>query len=506
MKKKLLALVGINFQTQKNIFLDGERDKVVKKIIGMIFIVFMIIASMIFYVTMALHMVRINNMEEIIIFKSILGIELLVITLMSGFRIITNFYLTSDWREMFIYPIKNGILLLSKCFIAIYQSFPIVMVFMIPLITFGILTNSGIYYFIELFLIQGIAVCIPTIYITLISLTLLWIISLFSKIESENKSNKLIILADILVGILTYFMIANISNVNISLVFAFTITIMGILAIYFVGGNVYLTIMKSNVFVSRSNKKIEIDTSKYEFKVRSSIKSNIIRDAKLIMRTSALKSMYLYLNIIFNIIFLIFFTTINHKTGNGVNKSSLAILSVYIGVCVWVFSIPNTTAITSFSREGSGLKLFRIFPIEGSKYILSKIYIGLFSYVVTLITFSFFIFLTSNGLYDFILLELVLVSYIVSMVMICIKIDSENYNLQWKDIKELFEFEATIKITKPVNIALLLLGGYTLIGNLVIKFKRDTLVDYLGMIFIIAINMILSKLSFKRIKSNMNIK
>ncbi|MDS0527557.1 hypothetical protein NNC19_17845 [Clostridium sp. SHJSY1] len=506
MKKKLLALVGINFQTRKNIFLDGERDKVAKKIIGMMFLTFMIIASMIFYVIMALRMIRINNMEEIVIFNSILGIEILVITLMSGFRIITNFYLTSDWREMFIYPIKNGVLLLSKCFIAIYQSFPISVIFMIPLITFGILTNSSIYYFLEILLIQAIAVVIPTIYVALITLTLLWIISLFSTRKSENRNNKLIILTDILVGILTYFMLANISNHSIRLVYAFGIIMLGVFGIYFIGGNVYLTIMKSNIFTSRNDKKIEIDTSEYEFKARSSIKSNIIRDTKLIIRTPILKSSYLYLNIIFNIIFLIFFIIINHKTGSGVNKSSLAILSIYIGVCVWIFSIPNTTAITSFSREGSGLKLFSIFPMEGNKYILSKVYIGLFSYVLTLITFSFFILITSNELYDFILLELVLISYIICMVMVCIKIDSENYNLQWKDIKELFEFESTIKITKPVNIALLLLGGYMIVGNFVIRFKRDTLVDYLGMIFIIAINVILSTLSLKRIKSNMNIK
>lgn len=89
------------------------------------------------------------------------------------------------------------------------------------------------------------------------------------------------------------------------------------------------------------------------------------------------------------------------------------------------------------------------------------------------------------------------------MILAHMKIDSENINLDWSDIKDLFELERVLKLTKPVNIAYITLGPYLLIRAFIVNTGTN---NYLEVFILIAVNILLSIRSLKKIKSNFKFK
>ena len=82
------------------------------------------------------------------------------------------------------------------------------------------------------------------------------------------------------------------------------ILVVSIIGFYFVCGSVYLTIMRSEVFNSRKDRVVEENTENYKFEKMNIIKSNIIRDLKVLSREKGLKGNCLILNLVMSIFFL----------------------------------------------------------------------------------------------------------------------------------------------------------------------------------------------------------
>ena len=429
---------------------------------------------------------------EIVLLNLIVNIVGFGAVLMAIPNIMNRFYLASDWREMLVYPIKTRSLPLSKyVFCAVSSSFiPIYSI--IPLVTYGILTNANFLYYIYVALFELATIVVSAAYIILITLTIFWIISIVKSPKVNSKSNKLILVVDLVVAGLTYILLKNSFNGNLNLgnflfniflrenisyltsseaiglltnyALLFSIALVTYLGLYLVGGDVYLTIMKSGLFNSKDSKKIGVDLDENEFKLKGPIVSNIIRDIKIIFRVPALRS--------------------NCITGNGIYaavtmtliillKDKLAyFFEVFEGtkstIVIFIFlflSITNFIPITSFSREGISLNSFKVFPIDNKKFLISKICVAILGNILAFITTSILIILISSSFIEFILLEIVLIVYTIFMPMILISIDLRSMDLKWINIKDIFLTQG-VKVLVTWYIITFIVGAYMFISNI----------------------------------------
>lgn len=99
----------------------------------------LVITSAEFSLTNVFNILHLSS-NEILIFKSILNAQLVITTVWMLTKIINIFYLASDFKEMMVYPIKAGNLLLSKCILCYFFSMLISIIVLVLLFSYGILT------------------------------------------------------------------------------------------------------------------------------------------------------------------------------------------------------------------------------------------------------------------------------------------------------------------------------------------------------------------------------
>lgn len=298
--KKLIALVRNNLLIQKNTFCDVEPKKLKKKIFNTIMMGLFVLCSMEFYVIKGIEMIESYGIETKYIFYSTVFMEIGLISILSFYRILNSFYLTNSWRDTFIYPVSDGVNLLAKFISVCYQNFAIVIGFLVPLATYGGVMGLKAEYYLKLIAYQLLIAIIPSIYIILSSLTILWIIVVIKKSKIRNRVNKLILIVDIVVDILTGISIMNPGRLILGLT---SIVVVSIAGFYFIAGSVYLTIMRSEVFGSRKDKVVEENTDNYKFEKMPIIKSNIIKDLRILNREKALKTNCLIINFVLSLFF-----------------------------------------------------------------------------------------------------------------------------------------------------------------------------------------------------------
>lgn len=512
---ELVSLVKTNLRSTCNIILGEEKRKMR--------IVDMLLLFIVFIISTEISLVNIFNMlhssnNEILIFNSIINIQLILTTFLAFIKIMNAFYLASDFKEMMVYPIKTGNLLLSKCVLCYFSSILISMLTLILLFSYGILSNANIIYYLHVTLYEIIIAAVPTIYIVLMSLTIFWVIAVIKK--SKSKNNKWLIVIDLAVIMLTYMLLnsalgkhVKISNLLFNIFFSgneckeillkfiivSSIIIISCLGVYLIGGNVYLTIMKSGIFRSKDSKKIEMQPDRYDFKLRNTLVSNVMRDAKLIMRVPVIRVNCITINAIFSgglIIVLILFRKQVISIGSGFQGIKSFLASLYFLTC----AITNCTSITSFSREGRALNQFKVYPLKGEKILLSKLCTGILTNVFAFINANVLISLISSNLSEFILLEIVIIVYILAISIIQIGIDLDSIELKWVDIKDLFQVGFVIKIIKPYFILTLLPVIYVIV---VFRLFHIELTEYLTASFMIFMAVIYSFYSAKKIITNM---
>ncbi|WP_234124275.1 hypothetical protein [Clostridium hydrogenum] len=514
--RELVSLIKNNLISGRNIILGEEKRK--KRILNMALLFILFIASTEVSLVKIFNMLHaINN--EILIFNSILNIQLIITTLLIFTQIMNKFYLASDWKEMMVYPIKSGNLLLSKAILCYFSSVLISICVLILLFSYGILTHASIMYYLHVTIYEIIIAAVPVTYIVLISLTIFWIIAVIKKSKSKDKSNKWLIIIDLAVIMLTYmilnpalsnhikvssllfnvFFSANQSKeILVKFMIVLFIVIFSCLGFYFIGGNVYLTIMKNGIFRSKHSKRIELQLEQYDFKLRNPIVSNIIRDAKLIMRVPVLRVNCITLNAICSTIAVIVLILFRKQVIN-IGSIFADIKSFLVILWFLSFEVINCTFITSFSREGRALNQFKVFPLDGKKVLLSKLCIGNLTNIFTFININVLMALIASNLGEFILLEILIVIYIISISIIQIEIDMDNIELKWVDIKDLFQNEHYLKILKPYFILTILPGIYIIVASrLFHQFSEYSIVG-----FEIFIAVIYSMYSFKKIITNM---
>lgn len=520
---EVLSYVKVNLSTMLFVVLGDETRK--KRIRNgvLLFILFII--------TVEYSLIKSFNTfsefrSEIVVFNFILNIQAIMIIFFVFARVTSTVYLESDWKEMIVYPIKSGSLLVSKCILSYIVSLVVTIPMLIPLFTYGILIKAGILYYLGVLGFQIVMPFIPTIYIVLISLTLSWAISGIKGTKYTHKNNKWFILVILAVLGLTYLLVKDIpngkvgtflintffyGNPNLStsleitmvltkVVITLAIILVFSLGVHLTGGDVYIKVMKSGIFTSSDSKKVEFNLENYKFKTNSPIMSNVIRDLRLITRIPIVRTSCVTMNLVLSIAFMVITLLIRDKLilfGSSNNADGLkSILVIALFMLLIMF---NFTLITSFSREGRALSRFKAFPISRKDFLISKIIVGVISNIFAFISLSIFIVIISSSIINFILLEAVLVVCTIGTAIILAATDSGSIEAKWVEIKDLFGSMHAMKSIIPVYIITFstFIPGFILIGT-DIKLKEHHTAS-----IILAIIIIYSLLSYKKIKRNM---
>ncbi|PJI09182.1 hypothetical protein CUB90_15450 [Clostridium sp. CT7] len=508
----------IKLISRSNIILGEEKRT--SRIIDIVSLFIIFIALTEVSLVRIFNVLHLSN-NEIMIFNSIINIQLIATTLFMFISIINTFYLASDWKQMMVYPIKSGNLLLSKCVLCYFSSMLISIFALIFLFSYGILANEDIIYYLQLILYEIIITAVPTVYIVLTSLTVLWIISVIKSSESKDKKNKWLIVVDLVVIILTCILfkftlnnhikvstlLFNIffsgnqrSEIFVKFILALFIIVIGCIGFYLVGGNVYLTIMKSGAFRSKDSKKIELHLTGYDFKLRNPIVSNIIRDVKLIMRIPVLRTNCIMGNAVISAISVIILILFRKQVVGFANAMGAGGKSFLLVLWLLSFELLNFTAATSFSREGRALNQFKVYPVGNKKILFSKICVGILTNIFTFISTNVLIVLISLGFVQFILFEAVIIVYMIGITIIQIERDINSIELKWIDIKDLFQIGVIFKVVKPYFILTMLPIIYAI---LFYRLFHIELTEFLNSVFLILMVCIYSIYSFKKIINNM---
>lgn len=501
--KQLIALVKNDFSLEFNSFLYDEKKKLLKKTISLTLLIIFMISSMETTLIMSFNLFKANNMQHLIL-TIIIILEIFLITILSIRKVLNHLYLISDWTQLFIYPVKNGIILLSKLITICRENLLISIIFFIPITTYSILDSLKIHFTISILLISIFTAILVPIYLTLISLTILWLRTILKKSKIKYKNNYLFLIYDLFIIILSYLLIDNFTNVTMTIILSSIIIIVTAATFYYTGGNLYFTIMKSSTSYFKNRKVKDLTNSKYSFHSKNTIISNIIRDLTLISRTPVLRTNYIISPLVLIILLVFPIYILSSSLNETIDDLGLVNVAIFLCVYVWCLCINMPTASTSFSREGSTLKFFKIYPIKIRSYILSKLCVAMINSIIIFISFSIIIYFTSNSLMNFIVLEILLFSNLLTINMINIQFDSKNFTSNWIDLKELFDIQKIMKATLPGNIALLLLGTYALIGNIFFHFKTNNSQSYFALFVIILINLITSAISYKKALKNIS--
>lgn len=492
---ELAALVKTNLKIRRNLTFGQKDEKSGKKSSDMGLFGALFLGSIEFSVINGFDILKARHNQQLV-FKGIIGLELVLIVFYSFKNIINTYYLASDWKEMIIYPVKPRILLMSKCVLTSIQNLLIAGIFIPPLFTYGALANKNIGYYIYVVGFSILIAIIPVVYITLISLSIFWIAALIRRSKSENRNNKLLIIIDSIVIGLSIGVLN--SSVWIKVGAFIGAAIFGSMGLYLIGGNVYFTIMKSDIFNNGVSKAIETDVSKYKFDEKSVILSNIIKDLKELIRVPVLRLNCLTCNVITSLICIVLIFLARNQLKVFSTKGMEIIMLIPL---IQAITTLNLTSITSFSREGKSIVQFKVFPVDNKKFLISKICVGLITNIFVFIASNIFIVLVCTDFVYFILLELIAISYIFMMVISHIKMDSSNIYSQWVDIKELFQFEHAIKIGIPLIIITIVLYVY-LFAVLIIKPHNGQMVRYITFIYFMLASLIYSAIDIKKLKRN----
>ncbi|MEG1416303.1 MAG: hypothetical protein RSC49_06835, partial [Clostridium sp.] len=388
--KQIISLIKINYKKGINIFL-GSGDTLSKSLGMLCFIMIYLVASEALFARLYSAFKVVG--QEYILVSGLFNMGFIFGCIASIRGVINNIFLGSDYKYMSIYPIKKGVYILGK---SIGESLGVTLipvVLSIQLLTYGFYSkvNYDFYLGIILFIILVFG---ATLFITYVIIGLVYIYY-----NIKNLINKLIIgftLNIVVITIITlnYFerlinqstkfdFISNfiysgeiyrllpLASLGISLTYVVcTIVLIGC-GMYFHGEDMYIDIMKKNIERSKGYRGT---TDQYKYYPNTKIVSNIIRDLKLIWRVPILRT-----NIIITtgVVFVISTTLLIICVNSPYIEVIKSIAMVGIIVILGGFTLINFAAITSFTREGRGLEMFKVYPIKISTLILSKVILAL---------------------------------------------------------------------------------------------------------------------------------
>lgn len=352
-------------------------------------------------------------------------------------------------------------------------------------------------YYVNTILYNLTVVMLPCLFILVIWITGIGIFITTKKIKVNVVHLMLVILLDIALGMATYRLILyeldkgminlltnlfiNIEGRSMANNYILLAFILGLsfLIIYIFGIDMYLKALKANIF-NTSNKLVSNSEINFnEYKVKGTIYSIILRDIKIINRTSALKFNCITVNIGFSVLFVI--GVIALRDYAVLLRDFIGVKPFLIAMILLTLMMGNLTLGTPFSRDGKFTNVMKSFPISRNQIIWAKIIVSLISNIPAFIAINIFVLLISSNIVDLIVYEIFIIIYIIFMSIIYMAKDIKNINIKWKDIKDLFGIETTFKLMGKYFIITMLFILYIVMAKFmdILQYELLTIAVYI---------------------------
>lgn len=429
--------------------------------------------------------------QEVLFLKVYFPIVATIIIFQAIFVCGNVFYFSKDFEYILPLPIRPNELLIAKFINVMGIIYSTGIIFLgVPLLIYGMVTNSPFLYYIFFIIITFIFPILPTLLISLIMLlavqlskffknknlfqillvliltTLLFSFeikiceNLFSegiieiKYNEENQIEEAKILTDNLntkLDILNNFFLENnscikiLTNVKMSTLIFEGIKILLLNTIFFIlfiliGKKIYLKNILKNITYINESKNKEIEKIKYKTN-SSSIIYNKIELKKIIKNPTFFLQcilQFLFIIIIFLTIFNSFIPTIMESISSkdieeiGVDNYKLQIICLILGILQIVFTF-NNLSLTTISREGKNAIFMKYIPIPLYKQIKYKNYLHILMNTILIIGVVILFILKDSKIdivYKIIIFVLAMLLNIINSYLLIIK-NLKNPNLDW---------------------------------------------------------------------------
>lgn len=504
----ILVLTKILLKTGKGNNNDSKSN--VKKIILYIFLAICFL-SMVFMVVSftagaAFALSKIH--QEALVLALGLAVSCVIIGFFGIFYVMSTYYFSQDVEQLLPLPLRPYEILLSKFMVVLVYELLTEVFFLAPLlITYGIVIGMSAVYYLYAVIIYFTLPIIPLIIDSLAIMIIMRFtnlgkhkdilkvvagvlgiafgvgIQIVGNIAGRNAANsnmsmdeilrKTNSLADTVTKIypsskIVVNSLINSSNIQgiYNIVLYIGITVLLILIMRFIGEKFYFKGVIGINQSSTSGKKISEKEIKASTIQNSSLKSYVLKELKLIIRTPAYFLNCVLINLIMPLCFIGPFLSSRDKISKAINmenliadpKMSSIVLTASFAFIVFISAV-NPAACTSISREGKNLFTTKYMPISYKTQILGKI----LSAVILNVLGILILLVAAVGVANIPILEclLILITGILGIffnAFIGIFIDLNYPKLQWDDEQRAVKQNLNVVISMIIGMAA---GGFT---------------------------------------------
>ncbi|MDP4178243.1 MAG: ABC transporter permease [Bacillota bacterium] len=512
----ILVLTKILLKTGKGNNNDSKSN--VKKIILYIFlaicflpIVFMVVS---FTASAAFALSKIH--QEALVLALGLAVSCVIIGFFGIFYVMSTYYFSQDVEQLLPLPLRPYEILLSKFMVVLVYELLTDIFFLAPLlITYGIVIKMGAVYYLYAVIIYFTLPIIPLIIDSLVIMIIMRFTNLgkhkdilkvvagalgiafgvgmqiVGNIAGRNAVNsnmsmdeilrKTNSLADSVTKIypsskIVVNSLINSNNIQgiYNMVLYIGITVLLIYIMRFIGEEFYFKGVIGINQSSSSRKKVSEKEIKASTIQNSSLKSYVLKELKLIIRTPAYFLNCVLINLIMPLFFIGPFLSSRDKISKSINmgnlianpKMSSIVLTAAFAFIVFI-SAMNPAACTSISREGKNLFTTKYMPISYKTQILGKILSAVILNVLGIVI----LLVAAVGVANVPILEciLILITGILGIffnAFIGIFIDLNYPKLQWDDEQRAVKQNLNVFISMIIGMAA---GGFTAVPLIILS-------------------------------------
>lgn len=452
------------------------------------------------------------------------------------FTILNIFYFSEDIQDFLPLPFKSGEIVIGK-FIAAFTDMVIYSTLLIiPLITFGICSGSGILYYVYVVISILLVTVVPLILASIICLLIMRVVPLTKHKDAvklvtgclslvlvvglnvflQGNANDESSHTDYMVQLMSkgdnsimqsingFFIVnklcanslLNSNNLQglLNIILAILISILLVVIYYVLGNKLYLksVIGMSETYSKRKN--VLNEGSKGNLIANSPRKALVKKDLKIIFRTPQFfincVAMLIYMPAIFIVLFVSngSISKLSEFVSASSERYGFVIAIVFLATSLFICSAG--TSYSSISREGKDFKVSKYIPIGYKIQVQSKLITSLLINSLGLIIIIGLLVWLKINILLFILSAIISASTIILVSLFGMYTDFKSPNLDWEDEKQMFKGNY---VPAVIAILLMVIGGIYIVMSLFIKNY------FLIFLIIFAVNIIASNIFYKKI-------
>jgi ABC-2 type transport system permease protein len=517
---KFLALTKVLLKSTGEALVQRDKKKLPKTIALLVLMAAAFMPMVAAFVAMAAtsysSLVQMNQEGYILV----MGVSAasLIVFFFGIFYVMSTFYFSLDIEKLLPLPLKPSTILGAKFTVVVIYEYLTELILLLPImITFGVMSEAGIVYYLYSIIIFLALPIVPLVFAAFISMVIMrftpfaknkdvfniiaGIFGLFIAIgfnlvfqrmgaNNQNPQNMILLLTqgnNSLVNTMTNAIPSAKLAVNalvfsggikglVNILLFLIVTIALLLILLVLGEALYF---KGVIGITQSSSKRK-KLSKEEFEENttqsSAIKSYLFKELKLLFRTPAYFMNCVLMNFLFPVILLIpifsqpdimkYLGTVR----NVLNAESLPgyVIAAAFGVIMFI-SVANPTACTSISREGQNIFVCKYLPISYEKQIMAK---ALSAILLNFIGVGLIIVVAMVMLIPpvYVLLQVIVLAVLITVfdAFLGILVDLSFPKLQWDTEQRAVKQNMNVVIVMLLGFAI---GGLTIFGIMVLGFN-----------------------------------